>query len=400
MGLAGAANGHWTSFTAAAFATTNVRSGARAMRLNPTGVTKGEADDAAGAAFTSGTQVVRWYVRAATWPSTKAWIVNNARGGGPGFGIIYDSADGKLYTAIDQPSGTITQGATGVAVTTGQYYRLDIKITRAGTTWTVDGQVDGTALGQASLAGQTGGGVNGLCDPFIANTTGTGNVTADINYEDTVTSFTLADYPIGAGHVDHFVPTSDGTHNIAGTGDFQRGNTGTDILNATTTAFQLIDDVPLPSGTVDQADCQRGVAPANPTTDYVECVFGPAPGISTPTVAPRAVEIGLAYHQISTTVGQMQVLLNDNGTTGTIFDSGAVSGTTTYLYTHKHFATPPTGGSWTVSAGAGNFNNLRCRFLAPDANPDQCLDAIMIEAEFAEGGALTLSVGDDLNAAF
>lgn len=377
---------HWTIASGSpAFVTTPVNNGARALRCNAAGA-------AVVAGCVVGIQTVntdRLYIRFATsLPSGNTFVAYHASGA-TNSGIYFQSSDSKLYAR----SGT-TNGSTGVTVTTGVWYRIDLRVDQTNTAAVVvDGQVDGTALGQ--VTNNVGATSAGLLIGVQAA------VTADIYFDDVVISATSADYPIGAGYVNHFVPTSDGTHNIAGTGDFQRGNTAVDILNSTTTAFQLIDDVPLPSGTVDEADDQRAVAPANPTTDYVECVFGPAPTISTPTVAPRAVEVILAHHQIATQNGQMQVLLNDNGTTNTVFDTGVAAGVTTYRYARKHYATAPTGGAWTVSAGAGNFNNVRCRFLGPDAAPDQCLDAIMIEAEFAAtNGGLTLSVGDDLNAAF
>jgi hypothetical protein len=184
--------------------------------------------------------------------------------------------------------------------------------------------------------------------------------------------------------LNHFVPTSDGTHNIAGAADFERTLTGTDILNATTTAYQLVDDVPLESGA--SVDWINMVAPPN-ATDYVECIFGPASGISTPTAGPRAVEVIAGIHQAGTGTGNMEIRMNDNGTNNVLYTATAVAGISNVAYKRKHYGTNiANGGAWTIS-GAGNFNNLRVRFGSPaavDANPDQYFDCIMIEAEFAE----------------
>src|SRR3990170_4548894 len=87
--------------------------------------------------------------------------------------------------------------------------------------------------------------------------------TADFFHDDIVVSNTALDYPIGAGYVNHFVPTSDGSHNVAGAADFRRGDTTTDITNATTDAYQLVDDVPLDDVTPDADDHIRIVAPPN-----------------------------------------------------------------------------------------------------------------------------------------
>jgi hypothetical protein len=208
--------------------------------------------------------------------------------------------------------------------------------------------------------------------------------TGDVYYDDVLVSHTGADYPLGPGAVGTFVPTSDGTHNVAGAADFRRTLTATDILNSTTDAYQLIDDVPLESGS--SVDWINMVAPPN-ATDYVECIFGAAPWTQVPIRAPRAVEIVAGIHQAGTGTGNMEIRINDNGTMDTFYTATTVAGSTSVAYKRKHYATAPTGGAWTVVSGNGNFNNLRMRFGSPaavDANPDQYLDCIMIEAEFAE----------------
>ncbi len=359
---------HWTLSGLASFDTSLKRNGARSLRINPS------ASVAYAQATISGSPnilVIKFYVYFTSFPTTQADVLNVVYVGGNS-GVAYFT-DNSLRTV---KSGTST--GSGVVITTGQWYRVDYRMDISSNPQLQDLQVDGVAATQQSnaVAGST------ISTMTFCNTAG--SETMDMYIDDVIYSHTLGDYPLGAGKVEHFVPTADGTHNIAGGGDFQRGNTAVDILNATTTAFQLVDDVPLPSGAVDQADCWRGVAPANAATDYVEGLFGPASGISTPVNAPRAVEVILAHHQIATTVGQMVVRLNDNGTTDNVFDTGAAAGVTTYRYARKHYAAGP-AGAWVIGGGGnGDFTDLRCRFLAPDANPDQCLDAIMIEAEFAE----------------
>lgn len=264
-----------------------------------------------------------------------------------------------------------TFGATGVPVTTGQWYRIDTKIDVSANPWSVDVQVNGVACGNASRAIGAA--------PTNQISLGSNTVqTFDIYFDDILVSQTLADYPLGAGSVNHFVPTSDGTHNVAGANDFEFSATGTDITNATTTAFQLIDDVPLKSGVV--AEYINLIAPPN-ATDYVETVFGPAPGISTPTVAPRAVEVICAYASASAGTNNLRLALNDNGTTNDVLNTTTGPGTSA-TYVRKHYATPPTGGAWKVVSGAGNFSNLRIRCLTNDAAPDPWFASAMIEAEF------------------
>lgn len=283
-----------------------------------------------------------------------------------------------IFASISDGVETFTNGATGVTVTRNEWHRIDYDFNvNTGGNDTCDVKVNGIACGQATATGtSTGSNVDSI---GVTNA-----VLGRIIYvDDYVCSATAADYPIGSGYVHHFVPTSDGTHNIAGAGDFRRTLTGTDILNTTTTAFQLVDDIPLDVGA--GTDWINMVAPPN-ATDYVECKFGPAPGIPTPGWGPRSVEVIAGIHQAGTGTGNMEIRMNDNGTTDAMYTATAVAGVTTIAYKRKQYATAIAGGgAWGVAAGNGNFNDLRVRFGSPaavDANPDQYFDSIMVEAEF------------------
>ena len=325
--------------------------------------------------FSGGVHVFRFKAKWTTLPNADTAI--GILGAGPG--AWFNPSDNKIYAG----TGSGAYGATGVSVTTGVTYYIDVKIDTSANPWLVDAQVNGSACGQKSLATAA----NTTAQSLFIGADGNTN-TSDAIFDDVAWSNTSADYPLGNGVVHHFICTADGTHNIAGTGDFQRTLTGTDILNASTTAFQLIDDVPLETSV---GDFINMVAPPN-ATDYVECVFGPASGIPTPTQGPRGVEVVAAIHQAGTGAGNMEIRLNDNGTTNAVYTASGVAGVTTLAYKRKHYATAPTGGAWTAVPGAGNFNNLRVRFGSPgsvDANPDQFLDCIMIEAEFSANQIVT-----------
>lgn len=358
---------HFSNQLAGSISTSTVRSGARSARLNPST----QAGRITGFVSIGSQAVIRAYINFATLPNTTVPIFCIA--GPTQAGAYFKQSDSKIYTG----SAIGTLGTTGVSVTTGQWYRFDIKVDF--TNNIVDVQIDGVACSQ--LTSSLGGAGGGSC---IIGTAAT-SYSADYFIDDVIISATIADYPIGAGYINHFVPTSDGTHNVAGAADFERTLTGTDITNATTDAFSLVDNIPLDSGTAASSGTfVNMVAPPN-ATDYVECIFGPAPGVSTPTVAPRAVEVIEAIAQAGTGTGNMESRLNDNGTTSVIYTATTVAGVTTYNYKRKHFATPPTGGSWTIISGNGNFNNIRVRMGSPatvDANPDQYFSSIMIEAEF------------------
>lgn len=374
--------GHIALVADCSISTSTVRSGARSYRCNPTG-SLGYAHVGTPNVTTTTRCIGRFYVRFATLPNQDAVIAS--------FGISvngplvrFQQSDSKIYAG----AGT-SNGATGVSVTTGVWYRVDFdfNINTTGNDL-CDVQVDGVACGQATDAGLSVN-ADGVRLGIITPAT-----TADLFIDDIVLSVTGADYPIGAGKVEHFVPTADGTHNVAGAADFRRSATATDILNSTTDAYQLIDDVPLKTGT--PTEYINMLAPPN-ATDYTEHIFGPAPGISTPTVAPRAVEVICAIAQAGTGAGNMELRLNDNGAMGTIYTATGVAGTTAISYKRAHFADPPSAATvWNVNndGSNGDFRDLRIRFGSPaalDVNPDQYLASVMIEAEFSVAVSQTVS---------
>jgi len=346
------------------------RSGSRALRINPT--SSQEYVQLVSSLTGNTVIVIRGYVYFVTLPNTTCSIlISNV----DGLGAWFNSSDNKIYAGYTTGP---TLGSTGVSVTTGQWYRIDVKVDVSSNPQLADVKVDGTDCGQASRA-VAGGSIFNI---VIGHATF--NTTSDVYFDDIIISQTSGDYPLGAGYVNHFHPTSDGTHNIAGANNWERSLTGTDILNSTTDAYLLVQDIPLPSSL---STFINSVAPS--ASGYVECVFGPAPGISAPSSAPQAVEfVGLLQTASAGGSPTMDISLriNDNGTTGDVFTSTSFYQPTSPIAVRAHFAIPPTGGTWNVSGGNGNFNNLRVRFGsfdAGDSNPDGFLGPVMIEADFA-----------------
>lgn len=384
-GVSSTAGSHWDNSTEATFSTSTVRSGARSLRMNLTAssATMGS-NYGVPVAFGGTAGVLRGYIRFTTLPDTNFPLLLLTTGSTHQVGLVYQSSDGKLYAGRDN-NGTLTVGASGFTPVTGQWYQVDIRVNVAANPWLVDVQIDGTALGQASIA---------LAASTISiircgrNYSGVHTTTVDCFIDDILMSSTLADYPLGPGYVNHFVPTADGAHNIAGTADFRRTLTATDILNSTTDAHLLVDEVPLEATVTDWINM---IAPPN-ATDYVECIFGPAPGIEVPVVGPRTVEVICGINQAGTGAGNMEIRLNDNGSMGTIYTATGVAGVavaTGQQFKRAHFADPPSAASaWNVNndGGNGDFRDLRIRFGSPaalDVNPDQYFGCAMIEAEFA-----------------
>lgn len=359
-------------FGASSFSTTPgfVRSGSRSLRVHL--VAPFEPGGIIVSGFSSDTRHVgRVYMYFQTLPSADCVLVAFGTGQ-EGPLVRFKQSDSKIYAAVGTGNGT-----AGVSVVTAQWYCVDYNFLKnsAGSDFS-DVQVDGIATSQATGVGS---------DPVsLVDKMGLQSICAgQVFLDDLLISSTAADYPLGEGSVGCFVPVSDGTHNIAGASDFEIGTGGVDITNATTDAFELVNDIPLPTTTVGN-DAINMIAPPN-ATDYVECVFGPAPGTSAPTVAPRAVEVIVAIQQAGTGLGNIEIRLNDNGTNDVMYTATGVAGATQPIYKRKHYPSGP-AGAWVIGGGGnGDFTDLRVRFGSPsalDVNPDQYFGAIMIEAEF------------------
>lgn len=381
-GVSSVFGSHWENSGGATFSTSTVRSGDRSLRLNLAASSASMGSSyGVPVAFGGTAGVLRGYVRFTTLPDTPFPLLTLTTASGAQVGLVYQSSDGKLYAGRDN-TGTLTVGASGFTPVTDQWYLVDIRVNVVANPWLVDVQIDGIALGQASIALAASTISIIRCGRVYS---GAHTTTVDCFIDDILMSSTLADYPLGPGFINHFVPTADGTHNIAGTADFRRTLTATDILNSTTDAHLLVDDVPLEATVTDWINM---ILPVN-ATDYVECIFGPAPGIPVPVVGPRTIEVICGINQAGTGAGNMEIRLNDNGTTGVVYTATGVAGVavaTGQQFKRAHFADPPSAASaWTLS-GNGNFNNLRIRFGSPavlDVNPDQYFGCAMIEAEFA-----------------
>lgn len=359
----GSVGEHWTSSPSASISTSTVRSGSASLRINPTAASALVTCVQAAATV----YVIRFYIRFTTLPSVDVYLAWCGTGTSR-IGVAFKQSDSKIYCA---QGTTPTMAASGVSVTTGTWYRIDLKIDQTSGARTADAKVDGASVTQATSAGTGGATAISLGNTPTAN--------ADYFIDDFLLSQTAADYPLGAGYVNHFIPVSDGSHNTGAAGNFKRGEAGTNITDATTDSYLLVDEVPLDDTTPDALDYISAEATA--ATNYTENVFGAASGISTPVTAPRAVEVVVAHHQSGTAVGNSTFKLNDNGTEGTIVALNA-AGVTSIRYARNHFASAPTGGAWTLS-GAGNFNNLKIRFgYSSDASPHQYFDCAMVEAEF------------------
>jgi hypothetical protein len=289
--------------------------------------------------------------------------------------VRFKQSDGKLYAAV----GT-TFGATGQSFTDNTWTQIDydFNVNTGGNDF-CDARINGVDCGQATAAGVSAG---ATVDSIGHLDAGAGSDWGG-EVDDYIWGSTAADYPFGGGKVLAFIPQSDGTHNVAGADDFEDSATGTDITNATTTAWQLVSPMPLSGGT--PSVYIRLIAPLN-ATDYVEVKYAPNPSPSTPTPNEplRVVEVTTAHAAVSATTNNLRLALVDNATVSDV--RNATVGSTTCVYSRKAYATPPSGGIWNLYAsGDGAFPNLRMRCFTNDANPDPFFVGTVIEAEFSQG---------------
>ena len=378
--------GHFRNIgsTAVAISTTTFRSGLRSLRANPSA-----SDAIATCSWSAANElrhVGRVYVYFATaLPDANTLLVFTGATGTPsGPAVFFKQSDSKIYAAVAAGvSGAATLGATGVTVTTGTWYRIDFHflISTAGND-TCDVKVDGTDCGQATAAG-SGSGVGDITIGVVGDQPDR-TVSADVFFDDFLLSATALDYPLGAGYALSYIPNADGDGSSAnrhyglGANEVERTLTGTDITNTTTDAYTLVDERPLPTTEVDFINWKtNGTA-----GDYVEIAYED----SVESVAPRTVEAIAAHHDAGgagTNAWALTLRESGGGTTGDIFNSTTNVGAT-ITYKRAHFATVPgTSNAWTTA----NFNALRSRFIATDASPDVYLDALMLEAEYAEVAA-------------
>ncbi len=252
-GQLGSVGQHWGTATGVSINTVagKVRTGNRSLRINVNGTTAfvSPVNGLSASAFAG--RVYLWFDDLPDNSAALFYVVV----GSDNYGAVFNAGDSSIRAQ------GVALGASGVVVTTGQWYRIDVRVNLQWNPHLTDVQVNGVACAQASWAA--------AATTFSAVRLGLNSSgTADVYYDDFIMSQTLADYPFGAGYVNHFVPTADGTHNVAGASDFERGTTGTDIINTTTDSYLLVDEVPLDDTTPDTDDFINCKAPPN-ATDYV-----------------------------------------------------------------------------------------------------------------------------------
>lgn len=360
----------------------------RAFRFNPSAAAMNLTHSFPVPVASPATTVARFYIYFATLPGANVRLLtfnssaNNA-------GLIFVASDNSLR------AGTLAaQAASGQVVTTGQWYRVDIKEVQ-GATLTVDVSIDGSALAQYSLATAASS-----CSGVVIGPSGA-NVTADIYVDDIIVSGTSADFPIGAGTVAGLYPNADGSHNYSAATDFDKNGTthtalATPAANETTSWQSLRSkaDGGL-STTVDNANFVTDVTGG--TGEYLRWAFEDLPaGVTTihgvasvsthhsatatsNTQAMKIIDVSAAP------APEISVLGTFSGSPANTAATGVDLSETTIITVYNCAATGETTGAWTVA----NVNDLGVHWSSTDVNPDPIIDGICLEVDVVIAGDAT-----------
>lgn len=374
-GTLSAGTEHWASIINTATVVTSgptpMRS-TRCFRFNPSAVGIQLNHTFATAIAAPATVVARFYVYFATLPSGDTNIFQPSPASGSAAGVVFVASDSTLRARAAGGNA-----ASGAAVTTGVWYRVDVKIVYD-TTDTCDISVDGVAQTQRSGAGSSRTCVNVIIGNVSA-------VTADFYMDDIVVSGTSGDFPIGAGTVAGLYPSADRTNSAANptdgnkghlysaTSDFGKGASGGSAVgaqNAESTSWQSLAN-PL-STTIG----------SNWIADLVgtsaEHMMWELADLPSDALTINGVFLVATCHAASATTCQHRMVLGDG--------SGAVSypfaldlSETTITVPTIILTTDNIGNAWTVSG----VNACTIGFGdSTDVNPDPYLDGVCLEVDY------------------
>ncbi len=172
------------------------------------------------------------------------------------------------------------------------------------------------------------------------------------------------------GHVNRYLPTSDGTHSFTA-GTFAINAAGADFATNATDIYTYLDDSD--QTTITDFVRQKAVS----TTEYAEVQFADE---STETTHPRAVAVTSTHHAAGTSANQQGVRIHDGTSEATVWTADDVSDTTAH-FRHKVQATAPSGGSWSKSL----LNATRGRIgFSGDIADVPYWDTLSLEVEFTD----------------
>jgi hypothetical protein len=351
---------HWhTANNTPTISTSTVRTGTAALRINAAATTQYLARTIARTVVSG-----RVYFRYVDGPATEVGI------------ITFINASGNSSIRMTAANELRVQAGAGTAVTftsaltANTWYRIDFLLDCSTGTASMKARLDGGTEQESTVAQAS---ANNTSVRYGAN----GAQTMEFFFDDMVMGDATGDYPFGPGQVERMKPDSDGTHNIAADPNEQFGfdAAGADLSNATTTAWQSVDDDDLTSLSDFIRQDITGAAA------YVEVNFAAAPFAHD----ALAVNVVSSWHASATGANTVGLHIIDGGTDAVVTDDAGDDlsdfSNTTVTFDSKVYATAPSGGVWTEA----KLSALKARMgYSTDVIGQPYWDGIMLEVAYGD----------------
>ena len=342
--------------------TTPVRTGARALELNPAA---GSEQYAYNIAATNRIVTQAVYIRFAALPTADSQLLHFVNANANGY-LWFMNTNDKFAVSVGT-SGQVEGGPTLVIDT---WYRVTVEYDTSTGTYVCRAIVDGGTEFSDSAA-------FAAADITVVRLGNTTSQTFTAYYDDWLISITDADYEAISTWTSHriesLIPNADGTHNIATSGDFD-SFVGTAFSNSTTNGNTFIGHRPLQAAnTADQVIRQDLGA----TTNYMEFT---KENLSLNTDAVDAVRAYATHVEAAASgasLGEARLLLSDATevlTTGSISVINSTEDPGTTLSVKKRMTIAPSGG-WDGT----KVDGLKWRIGFADNAPDVNFIDLMVE---------------------
>lgn len=323
----------------------------------------------------------------------------------PAAGVTLSSS---LLQLDSLSGGSETFPGTGASVSTDIWYRVELRANATSNPWNIEIQV-ATADGSATFT-------DSIQPNFAATTFDSFVLGALLNsadytmfVTDVAVSLQSADYPIGPIGVQGYVPTAVGTHNLdASTSTFfftdtsgPPGSAGTAITSAESTSYQMLDEIPLASGTDAVKVTRAPGAPNTPTFRSAGTWSFTANNVATPfTCTPGAPagktagDLLLLVCESRSIVGTVATPSGWNLMTNFPKRSGTASGGSIYLFTRVADGTGTDTPSpvWANLGSTGTSGDASGAGILAYTNATETQDATAVSQDLsAQGSTSTIS---------
>ena len=335
--------------------TTPVRTGARALELNPAA---GSEQYAYNIAATNRIVTQAVYIRFAALPTADSQLLHFVNANANGY-LWFMNTNDKFAVSV----GTSGQIEGGPVLVIDTWYRVVVEYDTSTGTYVCRAIVDGGTEFSDSAAFAAAD----ITAVRLGNTT---SQTFTAYYDDWLISITDADYEEIVGWTSHriesLVPSSDGSHNITTSGDMD-SFVGTAFSNATTTGWTFIDHRPLNvTNTADDVIRQD----LNSGTTYMELLFENLSNNGDVVDAVRTYGTHVMSSATGTPTAEAQLMLSDSTevlTTGSVSMISSTEDPGITITIRKRMAIAPSGG-WDGTKVDGLKVRIGFNAIAADVN--------------------------------